>query len=136
AVPPALGSRSIILALSGELSSAASMVDELRAVTRASGVADPPNAALWLPALGGRESELHELIAIVSPDAEQRGEGFALAVIDLVQGTLYNGLGRYEEALTAVRSAPEVAEQDAAGIVALVELVEAAVRCGERELAA
>jgi hypothetical protein len=39
AVPPALGSRSIILAMCGELSSAASMVDELRAVTRASGIA-------------------------------------------------------------------------------------------------
>jgi DNA-binding CsgD family transcriptional regulator len=137
AVPSALGSRSMILAISGELSSAASMVDELRAVTRASGIADPPNAAFWLPALGGRESELQELIAVASPEAERRGEGYAFSAIEFVQAALYNGLGRYEEALTAAKSASRVAEQQVVSpTLSVVELVEAAVRCGERELAA
>jgi DNA-binding CsgD family transcriptional regulator len=133
AVPYALGSRSIILALSGELSAAASMVDEMRAVTRASGIAEPPNAALWLPALGGRESELDELIAIVAPEARQQGEGFVLGAIELVQATRYNGLGHYEEALAVANSRSEAPEQSGPWIVSAVELVEAAVRCGVRE---
>jgi DNA-binding CsgD family transcriptional regulator len=136
AVPTALGSRSIILAISGELSSAASMIDELREVGQASGMASPPSGALWLPALGGRESELQELVATVTPGAEQRGEGFALTAIKLVTAVLYNGLGRYEEALTASSSAQEAAEQSGPSITGVVELVEAAVRCGERERAA
>jgi DNA-binding CsgD family transcriptional regulator len=136
AVPSALGSRSTILAISGELASAASMVDELRAVTSATGIAAPPSAALWLPALGGRESELDQMIAIVAPVAEQRGEGYAFSAIELVQAGLYNGLGRYEEALTAARSASQVADQVVSPTLSVVELVEAAVRCGERELAA
>jgi DNA-binding CsgD family transcriptional regulator len=136
AIPTALGSRSIILAIIGELSSAASMIDELQEVGRASGMAPPPSGALWLPALGGRESELEELVATVSPGAEQRGEGFALAAIELVRAVLYNGLGRYEEALTASNSAHDAAEQSGPSITGVVELVEAAVRCGERERAA
>jgi ATP/maltotriose-dependent transcriptional regulator MalT len=112
------------------------MIDELREVRRASGMAPPPSGALWLPALGGRESELQDLVATVSPGAENRGEGFALAVIELVTAVLYNGLGRYEEALTAVRRASEAADQVPSPIGADVELVEAAARCGERELAA
>jgi DNA-binding CsgD family transcriptional regulator len=136
AVPSAIGSRSILHAMCGELHSAASMIDELRAVTRASGMAPSPSGALWLPALAGRESELEALVAAVAADSEQRGEGFALAVIELVTAILYNGLGRYEEALTAVRRASEAADQIPSPIAAVVELVEAAARCGEHELAA
>jgi DNA-binding CsgD family transcriptional regulator/tetratricopeptide (TPR) repeat protein len=136
AVPSAIGSRSILSAMCGELRSASSMIAELREVRRASGMAPPPSGALWLPALGGRESELEELVATVAPGAEQRGEGFALAVIELVTAVLYNGLGRYEEALTAVRRAPEAVDRVPSPIAAVVELVEAAARCGEHELAA
>ena len=136
AVPSALGSRSIILALTGELSSAAAMIEELRDVTRASGMAAPPNGALFVPALRGREAELHELAAIVCGEAMQRGEGFVLSAVELMQATLYNGLGRYEEALSAARAAYESGEQGGPPIVGVSELVEAAVRSGERELAA
>jgi DNA-binding CsgD family transcriptional regulator len=136
AIPSAIGSRSILSAMCGELRSAASMIDELRDVMRGSGMAPPPSGVLWLPALRGRESELEQLVATVAPGAEQRGEGFALAVIELVTAVLYNGLGRYEEALTAVRRSSEAVDRVPSPIAAVVELVEAAVKCGERELAA
>jgi len=63
-----------------------------------------------------------------------RGEGAGLGVIPWAGALLYNGLGRYEEARLA-------AQQDGAyellfSAWALVELVEAAVRSGEPELAA
>jgi DNA-binding CsgD family transcriptional regulator len=136
AVPSALGSHSTILALSGELAAAASMVDELLALTQASGIATPPNGALWLAALGGRESELEQMIAVIAPEAEQRGEGYVFNAIELAQATLYNGLGRYEEALTTARSASLLADQVVSPALSVVELCEAAVRSGERELAA
>ena len=47
---------------------------------------------------------------------------------------LYNGLGRYEEALAAVRQA-ERSHEEGPAIWALPELIEAAVRSGQPELA-
>jgi DNA-binding CsgD family transcriptional regulator len=68
------------------------------------------------------------------PDLVARGEGAGLGVIPWASALLYNGLGRYEEARLA-------AQQDGAyellfSAWALVELIEAAVRSGEPELAA
>jgi DNA-binding CsgD family transcriptional regulator len=135
ALPVALGNRSIILAMSGALATAASLVDEQEAIRDAAGVAPTANAALWLPAWAGHETELKELCRAVSTDAMARGEGYSLAVIGLVSAVLYNGLGRYEEAMAAVRTAPENAQEFASPIAAVVELIEAASRCGERSLA-
>jgi DNA-binding CsgD family transcriptional regulator len=56
--------------------------------------------------------------------------------IELVQATFYNGLGRYEEALTAARSASQVPDEIVSPTLSVVELIEAAVRCGELETAA
>jgi DNA-binding CsgD family transcriptional regulator len=136
AVPSALGSRSTVLAICGELASSTAMEDELLVITRASGIAAPPSAAPWLSALAGRESELDELIALIVPAAEQRGEGYVFNAIELVQATLYNGLGRYEEALAAARSASRLADEVVSPTLSVVELIEAAVRCGELETAA
>jgi DNA-binding CsgD family transcriptional regulator len=135
AVPSALGSRSIILAMSGELGAAAPLIDEMAAVTDAAGMAHPASGELWLPALSGREVELEDLARRVSTEVRAAGSGYALAVIELVSAVLYNGLGRHEEALAAVRNAAEDARVLASPIAAVVELIEAAVRCGERPLA-
>jgi DNA-binding CsgD family transcriptional regulator len=135
AIPSALGSRSIILAMSGELAAAAPLIDEMGAITDAAAMARPADGALWLPAWAGHELELEELCRRVSTDVVARGEGYALAVIELVSAVLYNGLGRYEEAVAAVRYAVENAHDLASPIAAVVELIEAAVRCGERSLA-
>jgi hypothetical protein len=52
-----------------------------------------------------------------------------------VSATLYNGLGRYSEALAAIRrQAVDPSHRDASPRV-MAELIEAAVRCGERPLA-
>jgi DNA-binding CsgD family transcriptional regulator len=135
AIPVALGNRSIILAMSGELAAAASLIDEQEAIRDAAGVAPTAHGGLWLPAWAGHEIELNELTRAVSADAIARGEGYTLAVIGLVFAVLYNGLGRYEEAMAAVRTAPENAQALASPIAAAVELIEAASRCGDRALA-
>jgi len=70
------------------------------------------------------------------PEVTARGEGGALAFAEYARAVLYNGLGRYDDALAAAASADAF---EAEGFVictqALVELVEAAARAGDRERA-
>jgi DNA-binding CsgD family transcriptional regulator len=135
ATPSALGNRSIIHAMCGELATAAALVEEQEAIREAAAMAPTANGALWLPAWAGHEAELKEISQVVSSDARARQEGYALAVIDLVSAVLYNGLGRHEEATAAVRTSPEDAHRLASPIAAVVELIEAASLAGDRPLA-
>ena len=83
----------------------------------------------------GREAELTELIRTTVSEAEARGEGLVLTVTEFLSGVLYNGLGRYDEALAAVGQAERYHEEGPA-IWTLTELIEAAVRSGQPQLAA
>jgi ATP/maltotriose-dependent transcriptional regulator MalT len=74
------------------------------------------------------------LIRTTVSEAQARGEGLALTVTEFLSGVLYNGLGRYEEALAAVRQA-ERSHEEGPATWALPELIEAGVRCDEREVA-
>jgi DNA-binding CsgD family transcriptional regulator len=67
--------------------------------------------------------------------AVSRGEGRGIGATGYFRAVLYNGHGRYEEALGSARAA---CEHDDLGVFgfALVELVEAAARSGAREEAA
>jgi DNA-binding CsgD family transcriptional regulator len=134
AVTLALSARINFLQASGELAAAASMVGEVQIVTEATGIATPPYGALWHAAVRGREAEASQLINTIVSEAAARGEGFALSTTELVSGIMFNGLGRYEEALAAVRQAGERSEMGAL-TWALVELIEAATRCRQFELA-
>ena len=58
------------------------------------------------------------------------------AIGNYVRAVLYNGLGRYDDALAAARQATECAEDVAFSTWGLVELIEAAARSGKVELAA
>jgi DNA-binding CsgD family transcriptional regulator len=134
AVPFALTTHSSVYAFFGELGVAASCEEELRAATEATGIAPVPYGALSIAALSGHEAEFAELIQTSIRDAEARGEGFALTVTERLSGFLYNGLGRYDAALAAVGQA-ERFYQEGPGMWALAELIEAAVRSGEPQLA-
>jgi DNA-binding CsgD family transcriptional regulator len=129
-----LGSAIAVYAFFGELRTAAILAEEQRAATEAIGVAADPSGALSLAALRGRETEFAELIRTTIGDAEARGEGIALTNAEFLRGGLYNGLGRYEDALAAVAPA-ERFYQEGPGIWALTELIEAAVRLGQPERA-
>jgi DNA-binding CsgD family transcriptional regulator len=134
AMPFVLGVGSAIHLSCGELDAAASLLEETRAVTEATGIETPPSSELRLAALLGREAELSKLIETTVGDAVARGEGLALAIAEVASATLYNALGRYEAAMAAVRQAGERSYQF--GLTrAVVELIEAAARCGNRQLA-
>ena len=65
----------------------------------------------------------------------ERGEGAGLSFMDWAEALLYNGLGRYPDALAASRRVLDQAELVPVSW-AMPELMEAAVRTGDRELAA
>ena len=134
-IPFALSMLSYIHATSGELAAAESLLDEIRAASEATGTPAQPYLALWIAAVRGREAETRDLIRTASDDAAARGEGFATFVIEHVTAVLYNGLGRYSEALAALRrQAVDPSYRDSAPRP-MAELVEAAVRSRDRELA-
>ena len=135
ALPFVLSTRCSVIASFGELGAAASLVEELRAATEATGIAPVPYGTLSLASLRGREAELTELLQTTVKAAEARGEGLALTVTERLSGALYNALGRYDAALTVVGRAERHRDEGPA-LWTLTELIEAAVRSGQPQLAA
>jgi DNA-binding CsgD family transcriptional regulator len=135
ALPLALSMLSFIHAVSGELDRAEALLDELRVTTEATGMPSHPYVALWVAGLRGREVEVSHLIETITSDALARGEGFALYVTAHVSAVLNNALGRYEQAVDALRrQAVDPASSDGSPRP-MAELIEAAVRSGDSPLA-
>ncbi len=136
-LPLALSQRVYAHLFAGELTTAASLVDEIRAATEATGSNLAPYGAVGLAALRGREPEAISLIDESREDVTQRGEGIGLSVLDWAQAVLYNGLGRYDEArVAALRVVEYPHDLGSTSNWGMVELIEAAVRAGTPELAA
>src|SRR3984893_10099055 len=100
-LPLALTQRVYVHLFAGELATAASLVDEIRAAAEATGSNVAPYGAVGLAALRGRELEVIPLIGETRTNVIQRGEGVGLSILDWALAVLYNGLGRYELARAA-----------------------------------
>jgi DNA-binding CsgD family transcriptional regulator/tetratricopeptide (TPR) repeat protein len=136
AMPLLLSSLSYLHVLCGELSTAESLLDEIRATTAATGIPAHRYVEIWVATLRGREPELSALVEDFTRDAIARGEGFALGFAGQASAVLLNSLGRYQEAFAAVREAVDVApSSELSTPSAVAELVEAAARAGERRTA-
>ena len=123
-------------ARSGDFAAASSLVAEAEAVTEATGTRLAPFAAkLLLASLRGSEAEVSALKQATVERAAGTGQGIAATVVDWTAAILYNGLGRYDEALVVARRASSVVGDQFAGMWALPELVEAATRGGEAGIA-
>jgi len=120
----------------GELSTAASLVEELQATTEATGTTLAPYGRVGLLALRGREAEAATLIVRSRVEVTRRGEGIGISALDWAEAVLYNGLGRYEEARASASRIAEHPQDLAPSNWHLAELIEAAVRAGTPELAA
>jgi DNA-binding CsgD family transcriptional regulator len=119
----------------GELVTAASLVDELNDVAEATGAEVPPYGALALAAWHGREPEAAALMEASMKAVVARGEGIGVTFIQWLTAVLYNGLGRYPDAVAAAAPASQHPEELQSPLW-LQELVEAAVRSGRPEQAA
>jgi DNA-binding CsgD family transcriptional regulator len=134
-LPIALISRMGVQLWTGELAAAAWLNHEVEAVTDATGSHLAPYGALGLAAFLGREVESSELIETSLKEVVGRGEGQGLGLIDWTSAVLYNGVGRYEDALDAAQQAGEHPEE-LPFAWGLVELIEAATRSGKAARAA
>ena len=135
ALPFALNSRAGLHLVEGEPILADSLAKEAAAVNEATGSSIAPYGAVALVAFRGREAEASERIEAARVEVLRRGEGAGLTFVLWASAVLYNGLGRYEDALAAAVQAREDSNAAWFRTWGLVELVEAAARCGKRELA-
>jgi DNA-binding CsgD family transcriptional regulator len=133
-LPLALNSRIYVHLFAGELAQAAALVDEIAAVTEATGSRLTPFGALGLLAWQGRQAEARHLMKTAMDDAAARGEGIGVSVTQWATALLDNGLGHYEDALTAAEEAAAHCEDMTVPTWALVELIEAATRSGRAEV--
>jgi DNA-binding CsgD family transcriptional regulator len=83
----------------------------------------------------GAEAEAAPLIEAVITDARAAGQGVAIQWSQWVSAILCNGLGRYEKALADAQAAEQAPELQVS-MWALPELIEAASRTGQIQLAA
>jgi tetratricopeptide (TPR) repeat protein len=134
-LPMALNSLAAALVWPGDFAAAAALIAEAETLTEATGSQLPPYSALALAAWQGREAEARGLIDANVNGVMRRGEGMGLANIQWATAALYNGLGRYEDALAAAQQAAEH-PQELWSTLVLPELIEAAARSGKTASAA
>jgi DNA-binding CsgD family transcriptional regulator len=132
----ALSQRISMHLFAGELSTAASLVEELQATTEAIGGALAPYGRVGLLALRGREADAASLIDRSRVEVTRRGEGIGISALDWAKAVLYNGLGRYVEARASASRIAEHPQDLAPSNWHMAELIEAAARAGTPELAA
>ena len=125
-----------ILIWRGEFAAAASLIAEAQSITAATGTRLVPYAALMLAGFRGAGEGAAQLIESVITDARAAGQGRGLRAAHRMSATLYNGLGRYETALVEAQQAAEEEPELVSSMAALPELIEAASRTGQTQLAA
>ena len=135
-LPVALTSRAYMRLFAGELTAAAALVEEVQAVTEATGSNLAPYGALGLAAWQGREDDASALIEATIGELTLRGEGIGITVMKWASSVLYNGLGRYDKTLAAAGADTEYPDEPGLANWSMVEVIEAAVRTGARERAA
>jgi DNA-binding CsgD family transcriptional regulator len=123
-LPEAVSSVAYRSVCEGEFGVAARLIEEARSVAASTGGIAPDSPRVLLAAWRGREDE------VLVPS---NGGAIHLAVTEYAHAVLNNGLGRYEAALLAAQRA--VVHGDFYSPWVLSELIEAAVRSGDSELA-
>ena len=134
-LPVMLDALGTAVAASGDFAAASALIVEADAIREATGARAAPLTAMMLAALRGRQAEAAALIEATIAEAEAGGQGIAVAYAHWAAAILHNGLGRYQEALTAACQASEDTTAPHISMRALPELVEAAARAGQAGLA-
>ena len=111
------------------------LLEEADAINEATGTTPLLSTSLVLAAWRGQEGRALELIDASIEDATAENAGKATALAEYAQALLYNGLGRYQAALSAAERACQ--HEDVGPFDwALTEMVEAGARGGSFEVAA
>ena len=126
----------IMTAWRGDFAAAVSLIAEEEAIAAATGSGFARYSAVFLAGFRGAEAEAWPLIEAVSTDSRAAGQGLGVQWSQWVSAILYNGLGRYEQALAEAQQAAEQAPELYISMWALADLIEAASRTGQSGLAA
>jgi DNA-binding CsgD family transcriptional regulator len=123
------------IVLGGEFGAASLLVSEADSVIHATGTHVAPYGALVLAGLQGREATDAGLIEPTIRDFTAGGQGTAVQYAFWARALLFNGLGRYEEALAAAEEASDDTPELFVAVWAAIELLEAATRTGREDVA-
>jgi DNA-binding NarL/FixJ family response regulator len=132
-LPLSLSALGLASAWTGDFAGAASNMAEADSVAAATGSRSAPFTPLRLLALQGREAEASA--AIASTIEQAAGAPGVATYAHWAAAVLYNGLARYEEAASSALQSTSNRFEQWVSVWALPELVEAAAREGDAELA-
>ena len=133
-LPIDLTAFAILVTWRGDFARAADVIAEADAVTEATETRIAPYSAMLLAALRGREHDALALIEATINDANAGGQGIGVQYAQWVAAILFNGLGRYEQALAAAQVASDDTPELFLSAWALPELIEASSRSGKTSL--
>jgi DNA-binding CsgD family transcriptional regulator len=135
-LPRALVYRAGVHLQEGEFGSAATLIDEANSLSAATDHRAPARYhSLLMTAFRGTAADAVPVIDAAAAEGVARGEGRLIGVTGYVSAVLYNGLGRYEEALSSAMEACRYQDLGFYGWC-LLELVEAASRTGASDVGA
>jgi DNA-binding CsgD family transcriptional regulator len=134
-LPMALNLQMVVHVFDGDLDAAEATCDEIDAILEVTGHPLPRYGRIYLAAYRGQLAEVERAAAEIRADAEVRGEGYGLTAANFSLALAYNGVGRYADAVEAARRELPYERELHHAMRALLELIEAAVRAGERPLA-
>jgi DNA-binding CsgD family transcriptional regulator/tetratricopeptide (TPR) repeat protein len=134
-LPIYLNQMGIVSPWMGDFAGTVAVIAETESVAAATGSPIAPYTLLRLLALQGREAEAAAAIASAIELAAAEGQGMAAAWAHWTAAVLYNGLARYKEAASAAQQATANTLNPWMSMWAMPELVEAAARAGDLELA-
>ncbi|MEU2013990.1 LuxR C-terminal-related transcriptional regulator, partial [Nocardia sp. NPDC019302] len=126
-LPIYLASLGAATSLVGDFATAAGIVAESEGLAAATGIPLAPYTTLILTAMQGREDEAVALIAATIEQTSADGQLTGVTTAHWAAAVLYNGLARYEEALSAAQASTRIT-QLVVSVWVLPELIEAAVR--------
>jgi ATP/maltotriose-dependent transcriptional regulator MalT len=134
-LPIALSLLLLVQMTDGDLDGAEASCDEIDAIKEATGNPLPRYGRLLLASYRGQVDEAERWAERIRADGQARGEGYALSAANFSQAVLYNGLGRFAEAVACSRRELPYTHELNLAMRTLLELVEAATHTGEYALA-
>ncbi len=123
------------LAMRGDFSEAAQCLSEAEGVIEATGTQVLQYGALYLAAYEGRVAEVASIAEATVRAATAGGQGNAIGFAEVARAMIANGGAMYQQAVAPSRETSEDMPELVVSMWALVELVEAAARSGEMDLA-
>ncbi|GAA4203096.1 helix-turn-helix transcriptional regulator [Microbispora amethystogenes] len=134
-LPVMLAALGTAIMWSGDFAAAELVKVEEEEVCAATGSPLASLTALALACMRGDQTKAVPLIEKTITEATTRGQGVSVAYANWTAAILYNGLGLHDDALAAATESSEDAPGQFVSLWALPELIEAAVRTGDTELA-